>query len=783
MRGVLSRPHGLARTLLGAAVLLSAALAVPPAGQAADAVAAATVYTNPVSAGVVDSLPDPAIIRAKNGTWYAYGTTNPVRLLAGDQVEHILPVLTSPDMVTWSYAGDVFSFAGRPSWWPSGTRPWAPDIRYVDGVYHLTYSLSGGGIALATAPTPTGLWTDRGLLVPAGGGGCPSGAIDQASYTDLNGDRYLYWGSYDTICVSRLNAAGTALTGAVTQVARGRRMEGGFVVRRDGMYYLFYSDAGCCDGAFSGYAVKVGRASSPLGPFTTPGGSNLMDLTSKDGIVVAASGNGFVGPGHNALATDLSGQDWLVYHAIRQANPDFPPVTSPWGGTMNNLSRRPLMIDRLDWIGGWPVVRAGAGPSTGSQPAPVTTWTVGSGFNGGSLSGWTGPWTLGSDPDSQGFLSYSGSGTAYQLSTATVSGDLRIEADLRLGAANTGGAVGLVVSYTDANNNVVAWINRPQQKLIVEARVGGVLTSLSGNLPAGFDHDSWHNLAVERRGSTLVAWVTPDRLRTAVATVTLTLPAGATGAGRIGAVSTGGVSAADNLGAAPLYQPVTAKVPPPQLGALLAAYSDEFSGSGTPQAGDPAWSWVRGAGVTANRSGGALVWPTQAADLYEGTNTASVLLRAAPPGDFVVETKLAFTGDTGNQQAGLVLYEHDDRYVKLTHSVLPLSRGGGALLHVTDFGKEAERPTTTPPSAVFHRPMFGGPATSTLWLRLLYHYDAASGEHDIRMGSSTYGTSWTWGGTWSLPRVGALRIGLVSMNRAGATASFDYVRTYAVAAL
>jgi hypothetical protein len=32
-----------------------------------------------------------------------------------------------------------------------------------------------------------------------------------------------------------------------------------------------------------------------------------------------------------------------------------------------------------------------------------------------------------------------------------------------------------------------------------------------------------------------------------------------------------------------------------------------------------------------------------------------------------------------------------------------------------------------------------------------------------------------------MTRVGALRIGLVSMNRAGTTARFDYIRTYALA--
>jgi beta-xylosidase len=776
-------PYGRIVLAIGAVLAMGVSSAATPSLAGAAAGAAASTYTNPVSAGAVDTFPDPAMIRGKDGYWYAYGTTNPILLSHGDGVEHTLPMLRSPDLVTWTYLGDAYTLANRPSWWPAGTRPWAPDIRYVDGTYHLTYSLSGGGIALATASRPGGPWTDRGLLVPgdADASGCPTFDIDQAMYTDITtGAHYLYWGSYDTICVQQLDATATARVGPVTQVARGRRMEGGFVVRRDGWYYLFYSDAGCCDGAFSGYTVKVGRADSPLGPFRTPSGRNLMDLTSKDGIVLAGTGNGWIGPGHNAVQTDLSGQDWLVYHAIPASNPDFPPVTNQWGGTMNNLSRRPLMIDRLDWIGGWPVVRAGAGTSTGPQPAPVTTWTVGSTFNGGLLSGWGTNWSLANDPDSAGHVSYSGTPASYFLSNASVSGNLRVEADIRLGAGNTTGAVGLVVSYTDANNNVVAWVDRAQRRLVVEARSAGVSISGSSPLPDTFSYATWHNIAAERRGTTLVTWVTADRLRDAVSTVTITLPSAATAAGRIGAASRGGATAADNIGAAPLYQPVTSRVPNPVPGDLLPAYSDEFDGTGRPETGNPAWRWVRGANATADKSGGFLVWPTQAADLYTGTNTASVLLRDAPPGNFMVETRLQFDGTLGNQQAGLVLYDDDDRYVKLTHTVLPLAHGGGAVLHVTEFGKEAERPTTTPPTPVAYGPMFGGPAAAVTWLRLAYRYDTANGEHEVRMASSTDGTNWTWGGTWSTTRVGALRIGLVSMNRTGATARFDYLRTYAL---
>jgi hypothetical protein len=164
--------------------------------------------------------------------------------------------------------------------------------------------------------------------------------------------------------------------------------------------------------------------------------------------------------------------------------------------------------------------------------------------------------------------------------------------------------------------------------------------------------------------------------------------------------------------------------------------------------------------------------------LYTGNNTASVLLRDAPTSDYLVETKVGFDGTRPSQQAGLVLYQNDDRYLKLVHSVLPENNKPGQVLQQTEFDKEAERPTATPPLAVANGPMFGAAPAATTWLRLYVRHDTAHDEYDVRMASSTDGDRWEWGGTWSLSDQGDLRIGLVSMNTAGATATFDYVHTY-----
>ncbi|MFC5823906.1 family 43 glycosylhydrolase [Nonomuraea insulae] len=754
------------RTLLGISVLLASLVAVPSPASAQ----AAPTYSNPVSAGVVDTFPDPTMIRARDGLWYAYGTQNPVFNSKGEDGERILPILRSKDLVTWEYAGEVFTPETKPAW-HNGARLWAPDIRYVGGEYHLSYSLASGDLGLATAPTPTGPWTDHGDILPAATqSSCPTGHIDQAQFTDVDGAHYMYWGSYDTICVARMNAEATLVEGTAKQIARGRRMEGGYVVRRDGFYYLFYSDAGCCSGSFSGYQIKAGRSTSPFGPFTDDEGVDLMELTGKGAIVVGANGNRWAGPGHSGFQTDLSGQDWLVYHGISTDDPDFPPIG---GGRLAGLSKRPLLIDRLDWIDGWPVVRAGAGPSEGAQPAPVASYEVGGAFGEGTLAGWRaegGGWSAKTDQDAHGYASHAGPGTAYLATTGrTRSADVRAQADLRASS----GAAGLTLAHVNGNNHVVAWLDKDRGALVTDVVIGRSRGEQVTALPAGFDFGAWHNVVAELRGTELTVQVSDDQLGDAIVEQRRTIPRAAARSGSVGAVARG-LADADNVGAARLYTPVTRRVPAPKPGRLLPEYSDEFDGTAV----GPSWQWVRGPAAGVKVADGVLSWPTQNAELYQATNTASVLLRDAPEGDYTVEAKLRFAPAQASQQAGILLYENDDRYFKMAHSALPLERGNGAVLQMSEFGKEGERPTTTPPIAVANQPMFGGPAAETMWLRLSYHHDAANDETEVRAATSRDGERWVRNGVWTLPAKDKLRIALVSMNRAGAVAEFDYVRTY-----
>ncbi len=89
-----------------------------------------------------------------------------------------------------------------------------------------------------------------------------------------------------------------------------------------------------------------------------------MTSTSGGGTkVIAANGNRWVGPGGNVLFKDASGQDYMLYHAIDNNAPyfDFYP----------GFTRRPALIDAVDWVDGWPTVRNGRWASATRIEGPV----------------------------------------------------------------------------------------------------------------------------------------------------------------------------------------------------------------------------------------------------------------------------------------------------------------------------------------------------------------------------------------------------------------------------
>ena len=368
------------RSRLVASALISAALLAAPVAAAGHAGAgSARTYTNPVSASFADTYADPEVIRGTDGWWYAYGTTDPLR--EGEGRRHLLPMSRSRDLVHWTYIGDAFTEDTLPAWADRarGAALWAPDVEYVDGVYRLLYVVTqttvtaeenDNAIGMATGPTPAGPWTDSGAPVVGPRRGSSGNPGDFLWTFDPNlvqdrGEEHLFYGSYyGGIHVSRLTPDGRGTAGPSTMVAIDNKFEGAYVVRRGGWWYLFASTANCCAGPVTGYSVQVGRSRALTGPYVDRTGARL-DVSRAGGTpVIAPNGNRWVGTGHNSIATDAAGQDWFVYHAIDRADPYLD-------GT-DGINERPMLLDRLDWTGGWPSVRGGRWASETPQPAPAT---------------------------------------------------------------------------------------------------------------------------------------------------------------------------------------------------------------------------------------------------------------------------------------------------------------------------------------------------------------------------------------------------------------------------
>jgi arabinan endo-1,5-alpha-L-arabinosidase len=343
--------------------LLSAFLLA--ASTAIGATHTARVYSNPV----IDSdFPDPAVLAAPDRSYYAYATQT-------ERDGHWINIqlARSPDLVHWRLIGDALP--QKPAWASRTQDFWAPHVirdgaRYI--LYfsakpdaNLTDPKAGMCLGAATASSPKGPFLDIGHPLRCGASFIN---IDPMVFDDpATGKRLLYWGSgFEPIRVQELSrdglsfAAGSAPRDLVApNGAKGRfpvLIEGSWMMRHGGWYYLFYSGDNCC-GPKADYAVMVARSRHATGPFQT-----LEQATGKPHSIVLAESAKWRAPGHNSVIADAAGTDWIVYHAVDTARPREKPTDEP-------NTRRILLIDRIGWHDGWPVID---GPSSAQRRAPAT---------------------------------------------------------------------------------------------------------------------------------------------------------------------------------------------------------------------------------------------------------------------------------------------------------------------------------------------------------------------------------------------------------------------------
>ena len=336
------------------ALLIAAAVATlngcatpPPAGPDRP-----TTYANPV---LDADFPDPAVLKAPDGFYYAYGTQG-----GGEGSMRNIQVARSSDLVRWELVGDALP--EKPAWAARTQDFWAPHVHAADGRYYLYYSAKpdaalsddkrGLCLAVAVADRPHGPFRDTGTPLQCGPGFV---SIDPMAFDDpASGKILLYWGSgfgpikVQELAPDRLSFAAASKPVDLIHPVKSddpaeyqRLVEGAWVTLHGGFYYLFYSGDNCC-GAKAHYAVMVARSRSATGPFQTLAAAG----GATNSVILEASGR-WLAPGHNVNVTDANGEDWIAYHAIDTGRPRTH-------ATDEINSRRVMLVRKIVWDNGWP---------------------------------------------------------------------------------------------------------------------------------------------------------------------------------------------------------------------------------------------------------------------------------------------------------------------------------------------------------------------------------------------------------------------------------------------
>ncbi|MFV0633939.1 arabinan endo-1,5-alpha-L-arabinosidase [Demequina sp.] len=359
---------------------------------------------------------DPTAVRDDDGIYWLFSTdANADGPLPGSGAQ----IRRSADLVTWEYVGCALDGVPGPAReWSGAEGLWAPDvvrIEAADGVeWRMYYSASSFGsrtsaIGLATAPHPSGPWTDKGIVVATQHDRDAHNAIDAQLLVE-GGRHHLVYGSFfgglhvlgiDPVSGFALDAPapGEPASSFGTLIARrptsvDTALEGPYVIPRPGGGWALVLSY---DSLVNTYHVRVAVSENVEGPYVDPEGHVMTDLDGdpeRIGLTVLASHRlegaaGLLAPGHAAVLTEDTRQ-LLVHHTRLPDEPrqhevqvrrlvwtaqGWPLIAvQPWAGERENddESTWPSGVDEL--VGEWEIVDY-AGPTqevVGSRLLSVT---------------------------------------------------------------------------------------------------------------------------------------------------------------------------------------------------------------------------------------------------------------------------------------------------------------------------------------------------------------------------------------------------------------------------
>ena len=242
------------------------------------------------------NIADPTTRVWKDGKLYVYGSRDE-SFKYYCSYDHW--VLSTSDLIHWEYTPNVFASKG-----PNDQVPYndlllfAPDCMYKDGTYYLYYCQPGGQEGVATSKSPIGPFTNARQIYLKN-----QNQIDPAIFVDDDGQAYYIWGQFhEKIAKLKPNMTEIDTTTIVDNLVTEKEHffhEGGYMVKRNGIYYFVYAHMGR-----KGMPTCIGYATSksPMGPF------------KYGGVIVDNDGCDPDNWNNHGSIVEFKGQWYVFYH-------------------------------------------------------------------------------------------------------------------------------------------------------------------------------------------------------------------------------------------------------------------------------------------------------------------------------------------------------------------------------------------------------------------------------------------------------------------------------------
>ena len=214
-----------------------------------------------VPAGIF--IADPSAHVWDDGKIYIYGSNDESQNYYCSWTHH---VLSSSDLCQWNLTKDVFSSKGSNDQVSYNDELlFAPDCQYKNGTYYLYYCQPSNTEAegVATSNSPLGPFVDGKRIDTKG-----ISEIDPGVFIDDDGQAYYIWGQFSAkVAKLKPNMTEIDLSTIKDSVITEKDHffhEGGYMVKRNGIYYFIYAHMGRSNRPT---CIGYSTAKSPFGPF------------------------------------------------------------------------------------------------------------------------------------------------------------------------------------------------------------------------------------------------------------------------------------------------------------------------------------------------------------------------------------------------------------------------------------------------------------------------------------------------------------------------------------